>query len=338
LCFFSKAKDSTVHSCIVDAKVVAYDREKGCLLPFQVLSTRKRKADTTEGQEDTQKVKVILQVFDLLNLNGKSLLRESLRVRREILRKAFTHTESYVHFASGMDHVEDGDTAPIETFLNEACTAACEGLMVKTLDDNATYEPSKRSLNWLKLKKDYINGMGVCDSVDLVPIGGYRGRGKRTNFYGAYLMACYDPERDEYLSVCKLGTGFKDEDLDRLTKRMQERIIPEKPIQYNVGDALCSDIDWFDTSNTVWEVQAADLSRSSVHRGGVGRIEDDLRDGSIRGIGLRFPRFMRERDDKRSDQATSSEQIVELFHNQGGVTTGKKEGGEKDDDDEDFSC
>jgi ATP-dependent DNA ligase len=57
-----------------------------------------------------------------------------------------------------IDHVEDGDTAPIELMMGDACAAMCEGLMVKTLDNNATYEPSRRSLNWLKLKKDYIDG------------------------------------------------------------------------------------------------------------------------------------------------------------------------------------
>jgi DNA ligase-1 len=156
------------------------------------------------GDEDNQKVKVVLQAFDLIFLNGKSLLRETLKRRKELLHQSFNEQEGFFYFASGMVHQENGDTAPIEAFMQEACAANSEGLMVKTLTSNATYEPSRRTFNWLKLKKDYIDGMGVCDSVDLVVIGGYHGRGKRTSFYGAFLMACYDPETDEFQSVCKV--------------------------------------------------------------------------------------------------------------------------------------
>lgn len=282
---------------------------------------------------------MVIQAFDLLYINNKSLLHESLRTRRFLLRHAFKQSEGYFHLASGQDHFENGDTAPIETYLVESCQNACEGLMVKTLDDHATYEPSKRSLNWLKVKKDYIEGMGICDSVDLVPIGGYYGRGKRVNVYGAYLMACYDPIRDEYQSVCKVGTGFTDNDLASLTELMKGSIIQskKKPLNYNVSEALFPD-EWFSTNeNIVWEIQAADLSRSSVHRGGVGRIENDMAPSSngnntIRGIGLRFPRFLRLRDDKKAEQATSSEQIVELFYQQNQHAPNVNTGNDEDDD------
>lgn len=198
--------------------------------------------------------------------------------------------------------------------------------MVKTLTSNATYDPSRRSMNWLKLKKDYIDGMGVCDSVDLVAIGGYYGRGKRTNTYGAYLMACYDPESDEFQSVCKVGTGFKDEDLSRLFSLAQEQVSSSgrKPSNYCVGDSLTPD-DWLEPA-LVWELQAADLSKSSSHKGGLGRVE------AGRGIGLRFPRFLRERPDKSAEMATTAEQIVEIYESQGDMFEANGKAEEEEDD------
>ena len=307
-----KAADSFV----LDAEVVAYDHEKGQLVPFQILSTRKKTVE--EGEK--AKVQVIVQAFDLMYLNGKSLLNKTMKERRSLLHKHFAPVEGKFQFAKALDAVEDGDTTVLEQFLDAAVKGQCEGLMVKTMVD--IYEPSRRSLNWLKLKKDYLDGVG--DSFDLVPLGAYFGRGKRTGVYGAYLLACYDEDTEEFQSVCKIGTGFSDEDLQSLSASLNEhKLDGGKSSQYEVADTLEPDV-WFDAVQ-VWEIKAADLSKSSTHRGAVGKLEEG------RGIGLRFPRFERIRDDKRPDQATNSEQVLEMYYNQDSVK-GQK-GGEYHDGD-----
>jgi len=302
-------KSTSVTSFVLDTEVVAWNRETKQFVPFQVLSTRKR----TMESEESAKVQVIVQAFDLMYLNGKSLLDKTLAERRELMKKNFLPIDGKFQYATSLDHTENGDTAVIEEFLEAAVKGQCEGLMVKTLDDNASYQPNRRSLNWLKLKKDYLDGLG--DSVDLVPLGAYHGKGKRTGVYGAYLLACYDQDTEQFQSVCKIGTGFSDEDLKEHATSLNNHTIPEKSSQYNVSDTLQCDV-WFDAVQ-VWEVKAADLSKSSTHKGAIDKTGE-----SGRGIGLRFPRFERVRPDKKPEDATSSDQILEMYYAQDSIVGG----------------
>lgn len=317
-----------VSSCVLDGEAVAYDRDRGVLLPFQVLSTRARKDASLENI----KVQVIFVAFDLLYLNGKSLLHSPLTERRSHLRSAFTEVTGRFAFAQAS---ESTDTEEIQTFLNESVKGGCEGLMVKVMSGaESVYEPSKRSLNWLKLKKDYMDGL--TDSFDLVPVGAWKGKGKRTGVFGAYLLACYDPDNDEYQTVCKVGTGFSEEMLATLSSVFNDKedcIVANKPRNVVVGDGL-SDADvWFSPEESeVWEVMAADLSISPVHMGAVGKADPS------KGIGLRFPRFLRRRDlaDKGPTDATTSSQVLDMYRNQATVQGGGGGGGMDDDDDDMF--
>ncbi|CEJ04812.1 Putative DNA ligase [Rhizopus microsporus] len=291
----------TTETFILDCEAVAWDKESQKILPFQILSTRKRK----DVKEEEIKVRVAVFAFDCLYLNGKSLLRDPLEVRRQKLRDAFQETENEFYFAKHMDsnNIED-----IQTFLDVSITNNCEGLMVKSFSGpEATYEPSKRSRNWLKVKKDYLSGVG--DSMDLVVIGAYYGRGKRTSVYGAFLLACYDPDTEEYQTICKLGTGFSEENLQLFYDTLKDHVIEEPRRFYTLGDNPPKPDIWFEPVQ-VWEVKCADLSISPTYMAGVGKVDE------TKGISLRFPRFIRVRDDKEPEDATTSEQISDFYFSQ----------------------
>jgi len=312
----STAHLPVVDEFIIDCEVVAWDRREQKILPFQTLSTRKKKDVNAEDVT----VQVCLFAFDLLFINGKSYLEESLETRRQVLREHFQVVENEFYFASHQDIDVAAPTADgnepdhsameesIQFFMNEAVQASCEGLMVKSLSTNATYIPNKR--NWVKLKKDYLAGVG--DTLDLVVIGAWQGKGKRQGVYGAFLLATYDAESEEFQSICKVGTGLSDAFLEESARYFSQHVLERPPRDYKYVESDVPDV-WLEATR-IWEIKCADLSLSPHHKAAIGRVHDS------KGIALRFPRFVRERvgmDEKVvPDGITDAEQVTDMFNAQ----------------------
>ncbi|KFY04928.1 hypothetical protein O988_00406 [Pseudogymnoascus sp. VKM F-3808] len=298
-------------SFVLDCETVAWDMVEKKVLPFQQLMTRKKKDVKTEDV----KVKVCVFAFDILFLNGEAVVEKPLRERRELLHTAFAPVEGEFAFATSMNGQEIDE---IQTFLDDSVKASCEGLMVKMLDGvESGYEPSKRSRNWLKIKKDYLAGIG--DSLDLVVLGAYHGKGKRTSVYGAFLLACYNPSTERYETVCNIGTGFSEEVLETLHAQLADTVIdrPKPFYEHSKVNAHQPDV-WFEP-RFVWEVRTADLTLSPKYRAG---YKEGIDANAEKGVSLRFPRFIKIRDDKKVDEATSSRQIAEMYRRQESVSKG----------------
>ncbi|KAK4535293.1 hypothetical protein CDCA_CDCA04G1318 [Cyanidium caldarium] len=282
---------------ILDAEVVAYDRDAKRTLPFQQIQHRARKNVLL----DDIKTRVCLFAFDLLYLDGRSLTRCPLAERRRLLRDTFQVVPGEFMFAESSDLI-DGEH--IQEFMDEAMRHSCEGLMVKALDGaHSTYEPANRTQNWLKLKKDYLSGVG--DTLDLVPIGAYYGRGKRVGWFGSYLLACYNADTETFEAVTKVGTGFSEEQLAELYQQHSTHVLEAPRPYYAYSEQTRPDV-WLETWQ-VWEIQCADLSLSPAYLAGMSHVQEG------KGISVRFPRLVRIRNDKESEEATTSEQLVEMY-------------------------
>ncbi|GKZ83971.1 hypothetical protein AnigIFM56816_009288 [Aspergillus niger] len=345
-----------VSSFILEGEVVAVDQETGELQAFQILTNRAKK----NVDIGAIKVNVCLFAFDLMYLNGQPLLDRSFRERRELLRSLFVEIPKRFTWVKSLDATSADSEAVLE-FFKSATDTKCEGIMVKVLDnmpkpdlegidtpavdtsngtpttpgqptsnnmtDNkpskntrrkallSTYEPDKRLESWLKVKKDYSTS---SETLDLIPIAGWHGQGRKAKWWSPILLAVRNPETGSLEAVTKCMSGFTDKfyqaNKDKYAEGTPNVISRPSYVEY-YGEP---DV-WFEPQE-VWEMAFADITLSPTYTAALGLVSDE------RGLSLRFPRFLKVREDKSIDEATTSDYLAYLWRKQSERT--KQEGGE----------
>ncbi|MDH7477400.1 MAG: ATP-dependent DNA ligase [Candidatus Bathyarchaeota archaeon] len=283
---------------ILEAECVAIDVDTGEMRPFQELMHRRRKYGIEEAMKEYP---VSLFMFDALYVDGKDLTLEPYPIRREALVEAIEESER----VKTAKYIITDNPKELEKFFLEAIENGCEGLVCKSMAEDSVYQAGARGWLWIKYKRDYKSEM--TDTVDLVIVGAFHGRGKRAGTYGALLLAAYNPESDTFETVTKCGTGFTDEDLAKLPEMMKKHVISHK--HPRVNSMIEADV-WFEPV-VVIEVLGAEITLSPIHTCAMNAI----RQGS--GLAIRFPRFTGNyRLDKAAEDATTINEIVEMYQKQ----------------------
>ena len=289
---------------ILEAEVVAMNDDTGEFLPFQELMHRRRKYKIAQA---VQEYPITVNFFDILAMDKKSCLDLPYIQRRKLLEKNVIEDS----FAKIMPMVFVKSDSEVEDSLENAINSGCEGIMLKQLD--SPYRAGARANNWLKLKREYRNELG--DSIDLVVVGAFYGRGRRTGRYGALLLSAYDDKSDTFPSICKVGTGFTDESLDQFYQILSDKITVKKDSRIESG--LEADV-WFEPE-VVIEIVASEITLSPIHKVAM----DKIRKGS--GLALRFTKFTGKiLFEKTSDNATNIDEIITLYNSQKRVVQDEK--------------
>ncbi len=291
-------KHVRVKEAIIEAECVAVDSDTGEMKPFQELMHRRRKYGVKKAMEEYP---VSLFMFDALYVDGKDLTLEPYPVRRQHLDKIIEQAD-HVKVA---EYIITDDPGELEKFFEKAVENGCEGLVCKSVNEDSVYQAGARGWLWIKYKRDYRSEM--TDTVDLVVVGAFHGRGKRAGTYGALLLAAYDPDEDVFKTVTKCGTGFTDEDLKKLPKMMEKYRIPHR--HPRVFSNIVADV-WFEPA-VVIEVIGAEITLSPIHTCAMDVIRKDS------GLAIRFPRFTGNyRLDKSAEDATTIREVVEMYRSQ----------------------
>jgi DNA ligase-1 len=283
---------------ILEAECVAMDLETGDMRPFQELMHRRRKYGVEAAIKEYP---ISLFAFDALYVDGKDLTLDPFPQRRKTLEKIIKQSDRMKPATQKLVK----SPKELEDFFEQAIGEGCEGLMCKSVAKDSVYQAGSRGWLWIKYKRDYKSEM--TDTVDLVVVGAFHGRGKRVGTYGALLLATYNNEAETFETVTKCGTGFTDKDLAQLHEMLQKHVVPRK--NSRVQSTLEADV-WFEPA-VVLEILGAEVTLSPIHMAAM----DSIRKGA--GLAIRFPRFTgKYRTDKAPEDATTSKEVVEMYRGQ----------------------
>jgi DNA ligase 1 len=290
-------KQVRAENAILDAEALAYNATSEEFLPFQE-TTRRRRKHQIEAMAQQLPLKAF--AFDILYKDGVSLLDTPLAERLKILEETiYPADDTLMLTASHM--VRDAHTLTL--LFDEAISKGLEGLVVKKLESR--YEAGARNFNWVKLKRHSAGALN--DTLDCVLLGYLFGRGKRAALgAGSLLAGVYDPERDLFVTVTKIGTGLSDEQWRSIRERTKGLEVDHRPARVS---SLIEPSVWVEPQIVI-EVLADEITRSPTHTAG--------KVGAEPGYALRFPRLVSFREgDKKPEDATTVQELIELYQSQG---------------------
>lgn len=292
------ARDLDVDSAVFDSEIIGYNEDTGEFVPFQETMKRKRKYGIAAASE---RVPVKAFVFDVIYLDGKSLLRET-NERRLGMLSDILDTKGLLVMSSS--HIVKSANR-LQRLFDEYVSEGLEGVIVK--DPDSSYRPGSRVYEWIKLKR--ASQGHLADTVDVVILGYYFGRGRQADMgIGALLGGIYDGRSDMFFSICKIGTGITDEKWKEIKKDLDEITVDIKPKMVDVEKQLAPD-RWVEPE-IVATVEADEITKSPVHTAGRGKGDT--------GYALRFPRLKVWRRDKLPNDSTSINEIEKMYKKQGG--------------------
>ena len=284
-----------VQNLICEGEAIGYHRETETFLQFQETVKRKRKHNIEQASQD---IPLRVYLFDLLYYNNQSQLELTHAQRRVQLSDIASQCENSDVFL--IDEKQVGVTKELDDYFLQTIGAGLEGLVIKK--QNAIYQPGKRNFNWIKLKRR--TGQKLGDTIDTVVLGYYVGQGRRSGLgIGAFLVGVYNPEKDQFESVAKVGTGMTDLEFIDLKKRCDAIIIDQQQQNVIVAKSLHPDV-WVNPE-IVCEIRADDITKSPLHT--AGKTEASL------GYALRFPRFVKYRIDKSAYDTTNAQELAHLY-------------------------